>query len=232
VASFTATATATAYGLPASTLTDNPAVYTSRFTQGHNDFERLLATLGITQKNGHPNHPQTQGKIERFLQTLKRWLAAQPRPSTLAELQTLLDTFGEHLQHPASPPRPNHLAPPPVRRPGGCGGSVPGAGGGSDLIGEFRDEFGALLQVGRPGRVGGEHVGDGGQPAQRSAVCRVGAAGGREAAVQDGGGVVGVAERGVGGLVQGRDGVVSFDGQQGEVAAQHGPGLGVGEVVT
>jgi hypothetical protein len=61
---------------------------------GHNDFERLLATLGITQKNGHPNHPQTQGKIERFHQTLKRWLAARPRPGTLAELQTLLDTFG------------------------------------------------------------------------------------------------------------------------------------------
>jgi transposase InsO family protein len=92
VASFTATATT--YGLPASTLTDNAAVYTSRFTHGHNDFERLLATLGITQKNGHPNHPQTQGKIERFHQTLKRWLAARPRPSTLAELQSLLDTFG------------------------------------------------------------------------------------------------------------------------------------------
>jgi transposase InsO family protein len=92
VASFTATAIA--YGLPASTLTDNAAVYTSRFTHGHNDFERLLAALGITQKNGHPNHPQTQGKIERFHQTLKRWLAARPRPSTLAELQSLLDTFG------------------------------------------------------------------------------------------------------------------------------------------
>jgi transposase InsO family protein len=87
------TATATTYGLPASTLTDNAAVYTSRFTHGHNDFERLLAALGITQKNGQPNHPQTQGKIERFHQTLKRWLAARPRPATLTELQSLLDTF-------------------------------------------------------------------------------------------------------------------------------------------
>jgi transposase InsO family protein len=91
VASFTATATT--YGLPAATLTDNGAVYTSRFTHGHNDFERLLASLGVTQKNGHPNHPQTQGKIERFHQTLKRWLTARPRPSTLTELQSLLDTF-------------------------------------------------------------------------------------------------------------------------------------------
>ncbi len=91
VASFTATATT--YGLPASTLTDNGSVYTSRFTHGHNDFERLLASLGITQKNGHPGHPQTQGKIERFHQTLKRWLTPRPRPATLAAAQSLLDDF-------------------------------------------------------------------------------------------------------------------------------------------
>jgi transposase InsO family protein len=91
VASFTDTITT--YGLPASTLTDNGAVYTSRFTHGHNDFERLLASLGITQKNGHPGHPQTQGKIERFHRTLKLWLTERPRPSTIPELQTLLDTF-------------------------------------------------------------------------------------------------------------------------------------------
>ena len=117
------------------------------------------------------------------------------------------------------------------RAQAGAVAAIPGAGGGADVVGEFADEFGALLQVARPGRVGGEHVGDGGQPAQRSQVCCGVAGGGRQAPVQDGGGVVGVAERGVGGLVQGRDGVVSFDGQQGEVAAQHGPGLGVGEVV-
>lgn len=64
--------TANTYGLPAATLTDNGSVYTARFTHGHNEFERLLANLGILQKNGHPNHPQTQGKIERFHQTLKR----------------------------------------------------------------------------------------------------------------------------------------------------------------
>ena len=97
VASFTDTATT--YGLPASTLTDNGSVYTSRFTHGHNDFERLLASLGVTQKNGHPGHPQTQGKIERFHQTLKRWLTPRPRPTDIAELQTLLDTFRQHLQH-------------------------------------------------------------------------------------------------------------------------------------
>jgi transposase InsO family protein len=73
--------------------TDNGSVYTSRFTGGRNGFEYLLANLGITQKNGHPGHPQTQGKIERFHQTLKRWLAAQPAAATIAELQAQLDTF-------------------------------------------------------------------------------------------------------------------------------------------
>jgi transposase InsO family protein len=86
-------AAAGVYGLPQSTLTDNGSVYTSRFTGGRNAFEYLLANLRITQKNGHPGHPQTQGKIERFQQTLKRWLAAQPAVATVAALQTQLDTF-------------------------------------------------------------------------------------------------------------------------------------------
>src|SRR5882757_498129 len=109
----TFTDTATEFGLPASTLTDNGAVYTSRFTHGHNDFERLLASLGITQKNGHPNHPQTQGKIERFHQTLKRWLTARPKPATLAELQTLLDTFRALY----NTQRPHRAHPGPTNQP-------------------------------------------------------------------------------------------------------------------
>jgi transposase InsO family protein len=81
------------HGWPASTLTDNAAVYTSRFTGGRNGFEYLLAYLGIRQKNGAAGHPQTQGKIERLQQTLKRWLASQPAAHSLAELQAQLDRF-------------------------------------------------------------------------------------------------------------------------------------------
>ncbi len=89
----TFTAAGEAHGWPAATLTDNGAVYTSRFTGGRNGFEYLLAYLGIRQKNGAPGHPQTQGKIERFHQTLKRWLGRQPAAPTLAELQAQLDAF-------------------------------------------------------------------------------------------------------------------------------------------
>ena len=78
----TFTAAGDAHGWPAATLTDNGAVYTSRFTGGRNGFEYLLAYLGIRQRNGSPGHPQTQGKIERFHQTLKRWLGQQPERPT------------------------------------------------------------------------------------------------------------------------------------------------------
>jgi transposase InsO family protein len=81
------------YGIPASTLTDNGLVYTARFRGSRNAFEYQLAQMGVTQKNGHPYHPQTQGKIERFHQTLKRWLAARPAAQTAAELQNQLDQF-------------------------------------------------------------------------------------------------------------------------------------------
>jgi transposase InsO family protein len=85
------------YGPPASTLTGNGIVYTSRFSGGSggsNGFEHELRRLGITQKNGKPSHPQFQGRVQRFQQTLKKWLRAQSvQPETLADLQALLDTF-------------------------------------------------------------------------------------------------------------------------------------------
>jgi len=84
------------HGIPASTLTDNGRVYTARFGGGRNAFEYLLPLLGVTQKNGSPNHPQTQGKIERLHQTQKRWLTARPAATSLSELQAQLDAFRQH----------------------------------------------------------------------------------------------------------------------------------------
>ena len=81
------------YGTPQSTLTDNGLVFTTRHRGGANSFEIELLTLGVHQKNGTPNHPQTQGKVERLNQTLKRWLTARPRATTLTDMQTQLDAF-------------------------------------------------------------------------------------------------------------------------------------------
>ena len=90
---------AATHGFPASTLTDNGLVFTTRHAGGkggRNHLEYELGERGIRQKNGKPNHPQTQGKVERFQQTLKKWLRAQPvQPTTLVELQALLDAFAE-----------------------------------------------------------------------------------------------------------------------------------------
>jgi len=92
-----------ARGVPASTLTDNGMVFTTRFSGGkggRNGLETELRRLGVTQKNGKPNHPQTQGKVERFQQTLKKWLRAQPaQPATIAQLQALPDAFGDEYNH-------------------------------------------------------------------------------------------------------------------------------------
>ena len=72
-------------------------VFTTRLAGGRggrNALEHELRRLGIRQKNGKPNHPQTQGKVERFQQTMKNWLRAQPaQPAALADLQALPDAF-------------------------------------------------------------------------------------------------------------------------------------------
>ena len=87
------TAATADHGVPATVLTDNGLVYTTRALGARNAFQRLLITLGVHQKNGAPNHPQTQGKVERFQQTLKKHLATRPPARTLDELQAQLDTF-------------------------------------------------------------------------------------------------------------------------------------------
>jgi transposase InsO family protein len=64
---------------------DNGMVFTTRFAGGPagrdtlNGFQALLRDLGVVQKHSKPNHPTTCGKVERFQQTLKKWLRAQPQ---------------------------------------------------------------------------------------------------------------------------------------------------------
>ena len=109
-------AAATEHGHPAQTLTDNGMVYTVRFATGRGGrtaLEAELARLHITQKNSRPNHPTTCGKVERFQQTLKKWLRAQPvQPRTSTDLQTLIDAFvTTYNQHRPHRSLPHHATP-------------------------------------------------------------------------------------------------------------------------
>ena len=96
------------HGIPASTLTDNGMVFTTRLSggslrsgsRGRNGLEHDLHRLGVQQKNSRPNHPTTCGKVERFQQTLKKWLRGQPtQPATTTQLQTLIDAFTDEYNH-------------------------------------------------------------------------------------------------------------------------------------
>jgi transposase InsO family protein len=82
------------HGDPAGVLTDNGAVFTGRY-RGHGRvaLEVTLHARGVVFSHSRPYHPQTCGKVERFHQTQKKWLATQPRAATLIQLQGQLDAF-------------------------------------------------------------------------------------------------------------------------------------------
>jgi transposase InsO family protein len=87
----------TAWGLPSSVLTDNGAVFTASYRGGGRcAIEIELDSLGIRLRHSAPYHPQTCGKVERFHQTLKKWLCQQEPAATLRGLQEQLDWFGSY----------------------------------------------------------------------------------------------------------------------------------------
>lgn len=86
-------------GIPSMSLTDNGMIYTGRWHGYESNFEANLRALGTQTINSAPFHPQTCGKIERFWQTLKKWLRARPAPATIAELNDLLETFRGFYDH-------------------------------------------------------------------------------------------------------------------------------------
>jgi transposase InsO family protein len=82
------------WNLPAEVLTDNGAVFTAKQRgDGRVALEVQLGLRGVRVSHSRPYHPQTCGKVERFHQTLKKWLAAQPRAATVARLQRQLNRF-------------------------------------------------------------------------------------------------------------------------------------------
>ena len=81
------------YGFPAAWLSDNAAVFSGESRRGKVIIEAELESLGIRCIHSTPYHPQTCGKVERFHQTLKRFLTKQAAPHSVAHLQLQLDAF-------------------------------------------------------------------------------------------------------------------------------------------
>jgi transposase InsO family protein len=88
------------FGTPAHVMSDNGTCFTGRFLSGAEAaFERDLRALGVRHIRSTPGHPQTCGKIERFHQTLKRWLRSQPLARSRPELQHQLEEFLAFYNH-------------------------------------------------------------------------------------------------------------------------------------
>lgn len=85
------------HGIPASVLSDNGAIFTGR-TRGNGRVasEIELGLLRVRFHHSRAYHPQTCGKVERFHQTQKKWLAKRKPPTTIKALQTQLDRFARY----------------------------------------------------------------------------------------------------------------------------------------
>lgn len=79
-------AAAAILGWPARFLSDNAQAFRGVLADA-------VRHLGVAAGHSRPYHPQTCGKVERFHQTLKLWLAKQPPAATIDELQAQLDLF-------------------------------------------------------------------------------------------------------------------------------------------
>ena len=87
------------WGYPESFLSDNGAIFTASYRGGTGALEAELLSLGIGAKHSRPYNPQTCGKVERFHQTLKRFLAKQDPAGSKKQLQGQLDRFVAYYNH-------------------------------------------------------------------------------------------------------------------------------------
>lgn len=129
-----------AHGVPQRMLSDNGMALNPSRRGWTGQLTDYLTRLGVEAITGKPYKPTTQGKNERFHQTLFRWLDKQPLAQTLDELQAQVEAFDivYNTQRPhqglpgrttpqqawqatpkADPPRPQPPKPPAL---------VPGAG--------------------------------------------------------------------------------------------------------
>jgi transposase InsO family protein len=123
------------FGLPTAILCDNAYATRCERPQTLSWFEARLIRLHIQPLHGHPYHPQTQGKVERFHGTLEREVWPRIRRDTLEHFSHDLEDWRMNVYNTLRPhealadqppisrfrkstrPRPDEL--PPVEYPAG-----------------------------------------------------------------------------------------------------------------
>ena len=91
-----------AHGVPQRLLSDNGVALNPSRRGFLGQLVGHVTSLGTEAITGKPYKPTTQGKNERFHQTLFRYLDKQPLADTLAELQTQVDAF-DHIYNTERP---------------------------------------------------------------------------------------------------------------------------------
>ena len=127
------------WGVPQRLLSDNGLAFNPTRRGFTGKLVDYLIDLGVKPITGKPDKPTTQGKNERFHQTLQKWLNARPAAATIFALQALVNEFDAYYNHervhqaldgrtpmeawqaidPAPPPTPEPRMPqmPPSARP-------------------------------------------------------------------------------------------------------------------
>lgn len=83
------------HGVPQRLLSDNGAALNPSRRGVLGQLVAYVTALGVEPITGKPYKPTTQGKNERFHQTLFRWLDKQPLAASLEELQAQVDRFDQ-----------------------------------------------------------------------------------------------------------------------------------------
>jgi putative transposase len=92
----------TAHGVPQRLLSDNGLALNPSRRGYIGQLVGHVGALGAEAITGKPYKPTTQGKNERFHQTLFRYLDKQPLANTLTELQAQVDAF-DHVYNTERP---------------------------------------------------------------------------------------------------------------------------------
>ena len=101
-----------AHGVPQRLLSDNGLALNPSRRGYVGQLVAHVAALGVEAITGKPHKPTTQGKNERFHQTLFRYLDKQPLAKSLAELLAQVDAF-DHIYNTQRPHQalPGRLTP-------------------------------------------------------------------------------------------------------------------------